>query len=295
MRGLGEIRRAGSVLKDKIFSFERAGGAGMEGSREINALSAPHVLVSARSLFFSLVALLVLVLSLPVPGLADEIDDLLGKRENGMKGVKRMKTEMTVTVERSGSGDLPASGRSMRYGMEVRRRSGAGGDSATPFDMTFEMLEPVQLKFKMEDGELYWMMSDGKWHKRTMSDDTRKFLDGLPDWHSRDTKGYRRNFEIRRLKERDNFWGTRKGLEYIPRGKTKMYSRRVDEVDVDTGQTLLSEHYDDTGKVKWRLKVNKLGKHNGVALPEETETESFTPQGVVKQRMKMNKVEIENE
>ena len=66
-------------------------------------------------------------------------------------------------------------------------------------------------------------------------------------------------------------------------------------VDSESGQPLLVEHYDESGKVKWRMTVNKMTKHNGVAVAEDVETESEGAAGIIKKRTKVVKVEVETE
>ena len=97
------------------------------------------------------------------------------------------------------------------------------------------------------------------------------------------------------VKSKDNFWGTKKGLVFVPKGRKKLYARREEQVDTDTGQAVLVEQFDDKGKCVWRMKVRKLGKHKGVVLAEDVETESFGAAGRVVQRMKMTHVEVETE
>ena len=60
----------------------------------------------------------------------------------------------------------------------------------------------------------------GEWITKELPPHAQQFLKGLPDRHAGDVPGLRKSFMIRRLKKKDNGLGTRKGLEFIPRGKT---------------------------------------------------------------------------
>ena len=74
-----------------------------------------------------------------------------------------------------------------------------------------------------------------------------------------------------------------------------MYARKLEIVDSESGQPLLVEHFDESGKVKWRMKVYKMAKHNGVSVAEDVETESEGTAGIIKKRTKVLKVEVETE
>ncbi len=81
----------------------------------------------------------------------------------------------------------------------------------------------------------------------------------------------------------------------MPKGKTKMFARKEETVDVATGQPVEIDLFDDKGKRTYHLAVKKLGVHNGVAVAEDTETETEGPVGTVRQRTVATKVEVETE
>jgi hypothetical protein len=170
-----------------------------------------------------------------------------------------------------------------------------GGCRERRFDVDVEMRLPVQMHFKMEDGAFSFLTASGKWVSKELSPEAMKHLEELSDRHAGNAGETRKHFDVKRLKSKDNLWGTKKGLVFVPRGKAKLYARREEQVDVESGQPVLVEHYDDSGKCVWRMKVHKLGKHGGMTLVEDVETESFSAAGRVVERTTMTNVEVENE
>ena len=240
--------------------------------------------------FSLLVAMLV-----PAISLGDEIDDLLTKRQNNFAHLKKMRAEYVVETERPAIKGEPARKVGMKYSMTIRHRDRKNPDPAKRFNVEMEMQEPLQMHTKFENGIFSYLTPSGKWVIQELSEDAQKFLADLPEAHSVDAKSAKEHYDIKRRKDKDSLFGGKKGMEYISKGKSKMYARKIEIVDSETGQPLLVEHYDESGKVKWRMKVNKMGKHNGVSVAEDVETESEGAVGIIKKRTKVVKVEVETE
>jgi len=232
---------------------------------------------------------------LPAISHSDEIDDLLTKRQNNFAHLKKMRAEYSMETERPAMKGQPARKVGMKYAMTIRHRDRTNPDPAKRFDVEMEMQEPQQMHIKYEDGVFSYLTPSGKWIVRELPPDALKFLSDLPERHVGDAKSAKEHYDIKRRKDKDSLFGGKKGLEYVSRGKSKMYARKLEIVDSETGQPLLVEHYDESGKVKWRMKVNKMGKHNGVSVAEDTETESNGAVGIIRQRTKVEKVEVETE
>jgi len=226
---------------------------------------------------------------------ADEVDDLLTKRQNNFAHLKKMRAEYEVDTERPAVKGEPARKVGMKYGMTIRVRDRHHPDPAKRFDVEMDMHEPMRMHAKYENGVFSYETPSGQWMTLTVPPEGLKFLSDLPERNVGDAGSAKVHYDIKRRKDKDSLFGGKKGLEYVPKGKAKMYARKLEIVDTDTGQPLLIEHYDDSGHVKWRMKVNKLGKHNGVAIAEDTETESDSTVGVIKKHSRLTKVEVETE
>ena len=240
---------------------------------------------------FSLIA----VLMVPTLSFGDEIDDLLTKRQNNFVHLKKMRAEYLVETERPAIKGEPARKVGMKYAMTIRHRDRTNPDPSKRFDVEMEMQEPLQMHTKYENGIFSYLTPSGQWVVQELPADAMKFLADLPEANVSDAKSAKAHFDIKRRKDKDSWFGGKKGLEYISKGKSKMYARKLEIVDSETGQLLFVEHYDEAGKVKWRMKVNKLAKHNGVSVAEDVETESEGAAGIIKKRTKVVKVEVETE
>ena len=232
---------------------------------------------------------------IPILAFADEIDDLLTKRQNNFAHLKKMRAEYSMETERSAIGKEPARKVGMKYAMTLKRRDRHNPDPAKRFDVEMEMQEPLKMHIKFENGVFSYLTPSGKWLVKDLPPDAVQFLADLPERHVADAKSAKEHYDIKRRKDKDSLFGGKKGLEYIPKGKSKMYAKKLEIVDSETGQPLLVEYYDESGKVKYRMMINKLGKHNGVSVPEDMETESDSPVGVIHQDTKVTKVEVETE
>ena len=256
-----------------------------EGARISRARS------SNKPIFFVILASILI----PVLSHCDEIDDLLTKRQNNFAHLKKMRAEYSLETERPAINGEPARKVGMKYAMTIRRRDRTNPDPAKRFDVEMEMQEPLQMHTKFENGIFSYLTASGKWIVQDLPPDAVAFLADLPERHVADAKSAKEHYNIKRRKDKDSLFGGKKGLEYVPKGKSKMYARKLEIVDSETGQPLLVEHYDESGKVKWRMKVNKMGKHNGVSVAEEMETDSQGEAGIISQKTSVVNVEVETE
>jgi hypothetical protein len=203
--------------------------------------------------------------------------------------------EAVIDTERPAMAGKPARQLQMRYAYTLTHRNRHHSDPARRFDVDMEMQAPLLMHFKLEDGEFSYMSAKGVWIKKALPAQAQKYMAELSERHAGNAKELREQFQIRRLKSKDNFWGTKKGLELIPKGRSKMYARRVETVDVASGQPIDIELYDAKGNRTVHMKVHKLGNHNGVMLPDDMESESIGGVGKIIQRTRLSRVEVETE
>jgi outer membrane lipoprotein-sorting protein len=280
-----------------MMSEEEGMGAGMEGSRENNALGAPHVLASARSLLLPIFAIFALSVVLPALAGADETDDLLTKRQNNFAHVKKFKADFTVDTESAGVSSPTSGKHQMKYTYTITKRDRNHPDPTKRYDMDMEITEPMHMHIKVEDGQFSYLTNKGEWVKRNLPGSASQFMAGLPDFNATDVAGIHREFDVKRRKDKDSFFGGKKGLEFIPKGKAKMYARKVEAVDSDTGIAVETDLYDEKDKHTLHLKINRLGKHNGVAVAEDMESIAFsiTGMGDVIRKTKAENIVVETE
>jgi len=229
---------------------------------------------------------------------ADEIDDLLTKRQNNFAHVKKYKAEYIVETERPDApqtSNLPK--KRMRYVYTLTRRDRNHPDPLRRFDLDMDIQEPARMHFRIVDGQFSILMASGKWVPKNLPDSAKQFLNDLPERNATDVPSQRNLYDVKRHKEKDSFWGNRKGLEFVPKGRAKLYARRVESVDADTGQAMDTELYDDSGKKTLHIKINKMGKHNGVFIAEDMDSEAPDVPGVgrVIRKTKVEKIEVDTE
>ncbi len=242
-----------------------------------------------------------LVLSLVMAGIspswgyADEVDTILAQRYANFASVKKIKFDTQVEVERPATAQAPAKTVRLHYKRTMTVRDRTNSDPMKRFDAEFEVLEPIPMRFKFEDGHFRYLTNAGDWVQRDPSGGLKDLLAHLDEGQAVDPVTERQHFEVRRLKSRDNFWGTKKGLEFIPKGHTPLYSRREEVVDVATGQAIEIHQFDDRGQRTMHHRITKMANRSGVLVPQEMESESEGPSGSVVQRTRNVSIEVETE
>ncbi len=226
---------------------------------------------------------------------ADEVDDLLAKRHQNMAHVKRIHAEVESTIDRPARNGNPrhTTTSHMRYTLLVQNREHP--DPLHRMDADVELVDPIPMHFRVESGHFSFLARNGQWVSRTLPANAQEFFDQLSERQGGDASTERQRFDIQRAKGRDNLFGTRKGLVFVPKGKAKLYARREETVDASTGQPLIIEHYNEKGDCVSRTTVKSIGRHDGVDFPDETETEAFAPTGKIVKHTKHTSVEIETD
>jgi hypothetical protein len=242
----------------------------------------------------SMIAVLLMV-NLPAVVAADEVDDLLSKRHGNAGKVKRLKAEVSVETERPAYKDKLARKLNMRYGFTFRLRDKRNPDPLKRYDAEIGMLEPHKMRIRIENGEFSFLAESGAWIKRDLPDSAKSFFNQLPDRQADDPASERKVFDIKRNKDNDNLLGTRIGFTFVPKGPARLYARREEIVDAKTGQAVVTELYDGKGKLAKRTEVKRYGKHNGVPIPEDVETETYGEIGKIVQHSKWTNVEVDIE
>ena len=105
----------------------------------------------------------------------------------------------------------------------------------------------------------------------------------------------RDNFDVKIIRRNNPIFGPRtKTVEYIPKGKAKMFARMEEDIN-DDGLPIETRLYDESGKQTVKVKVNKQHKINGVSVVDEMESTGETPAGQVVTETDASNVEVDNE
>ncbi len=122
---------------------------------------------------------------------------------------------------------------------------------------------------------------DGAWHKKEQSAKTKEILKNLlgENFSKQDLKDITKNYEIKRNRAKDGWFGRSRAVDFTPKGKLKPFAKKTSWIDPDTGLTMESVHYDANGNELVHHKVKNHQNISGVEIGTEYETDSQTAVG----------------
>jgi hypothetical protein len=227
---------------------------------------------------------------------ADEVDDILALKAKNANRLQRFSAEFVAKTHQPKSLKNPETV-TMRYRMKMERIPKTElRTSHQPWRIETEVLEPLAMKLKVEGEQAWFQDQNGKWTELTMTPEIREQFMGMAErYKGADPKTQREKFGIKVLRRNNPIFGPRTStLEFVPKGKAKLYARLEEDVD-PSGLALETRIYDDSGKQTVKVRVRKQHKVKGVPVVDEMESEAETPAGVVTSETSCSSANIEVE
>ncbi len=145
--------------------------------------------------------------ALPHADHADDIDDILAKRQANWGRIKHMQAEVAVDTDRPAAADQPAKTIHMQFRYEITHRNRNDPNPRKRFDLDMTLTAPMPMRFRLLDGEIEIMSNSGEWMKKGFPVQAETFLKDLGDVQPGDPATQHAHYDIRRLKAKDNLWG----------------------------------------------------------------------------------------
>jgi len=215
--------------------------------------------------------------------LADEVDDILALKARNRDRVKRFEAEYLTETTQPSTVKNPKTVR-MRYRLKLEKLPEAARKHAhQPWRMEAEVLEPLPMRLKVEGEQAWFLDQHGAWVELELTPEIRDQFFGMSErFLGADPAEQRKHFGIKVLRRNNQIFGPRtRTLEFVPKGKAKMFARMEEDVNSD-GLPLETRLYDDSGSETVRVKVKKHHKVHGVPIVDEAESVCRTPAGEVR-------------
>jgi len=211
---------------------------------------------------------------------ADEVDDVLNLKAKNRDRVQKFSGEFTVITHQPKSLKNPKALK-MRYKVKLERLpKDKVKNPNNPWRMETEVIEPLAMHMKVEGDQAWFMDQRGQWKELQLTPELREQFFGMSErFMGADPAEQKKHFDIKVTRKSNPIFGPRtRTLEFIPKGKARMFHRMEEDVN-DDGLPLETRIYDD----KWNntVKVKKHHKVKGVPVVDEMESSSETPAGEV--------------
>ncbi len=226
----------------------------------------------------------------------DEVDDILALKAKNHEKVRRYSAEYTVTTHQPKTLKDPKSLK-LRYKMKLEKLArDKAKHSHNPWRMETEVLEPLPMHLKVEGEQAWFKDQNGQWQELTLSPEMREQFMGMSErFMGADPKTQKEKFEIKVVRHNNPIFGPRtRTIEFIPKGKAKMFSRMEEDVN-DDGLPLETRLYDDHGKQTVKVRVKRHHKEKGVPVVDEMESVATTPAGEVRTETESSQTSVEVE
>jgi len=226
---------------------------------------------------------------------ADEVDDILNIKAKNQAKVKSFSAEYTVITHQPKDKLKNPKAIKMRYKVKIERLpKDKIKDSRNPWKMETEVIEPLQMKMKVEGDQAWFMDQRGNWTELTLTPELQAQFGQMSERSmGADPKEQREKFAIKIVRKNNPIFGTRTlTLEFKPRGKAVFFHRMEEDINND-GLPLETRLYDDNGTQTVKAKVRKHHKEKGVPVVDEMEAVSQTPAGEVESETVNTNITIE--
>ena len=243
--------------------------------------------------------LLLALLCIPSLIRADEVDDILNIKAKNQAKVKSFSAEYTVITHQPKEKLKKPKAIKMRYKMKLERLpKDKIKDSRNPWKMETEVIEPLQMKMKVEGDQAWFMDQRGNWTELTLTPELQAQFGQMSERSmGADPKEQREKLGIKVTRKNNPIFGPRtRTLEFIAKGNKKSVMLRRWEEDInDDGLPLETRIFDDNGNQTVKVKVKKHHKEKGVPVVDEMEATSQTPAGEVQTETTSTGILIETE